>query len=328
MTPAEKKQILQKSAIMSNMSMILLFVVYIILSSVRFTVYSILIMVAIIIANGFMFMHFKDIMRDQDSDENIFQYITDDMSWRYVIYLSIFFLLMLIAQGYIKIVSEYSYIILLNSFIIFIWAVSANNPMVTILVRKSEKLNDLYINSEAAQLSEEMGIKEPEIYVINTNNRIANAFEVNKKESYVFITSYLMSILSTDEITGVLAHELSHIKLKHNRKTLFFNFIVFIIMLNLMSLGLTSTNPVFYYATPLFLLILFAFILFISPAVKRHNEVEADLNAVKYVNKDYLIDGLRRISETDKIPENVMKSLSLDHPSTEKRIKLIENSKS
>jgi STE24 endopeptidase len=37
---------------------------------------------------------------------------------------------------------------------------------------------------------------------------------------------------------------------------------------------------------------------------------------------------LRRISEMDKIPENVMKSLSLDHPSTEKRIRLIENSKS
>ena len=29
----------------------------------------------------------------EDTDENIFQYITDDMSWRYVTYLSIFFLL-------------------------------------------------------------------------------------------------------------------------------------------------------------------------------------------------------------------------------------------
>ena len=44
-------------------------------------------------------------------------------------------------------------------------------------------------------------------------------------------------------------------------------------------------------------------IMIVLPAIKRHNEVEADLNAVKYVNKDYLIDGLRRISETDKIPE-------------------------
>ena len=52
-----------------------------------------------------------------------------------------------------------------------------------------------------------MGIKEPERYVINTNGRIANAFEINKRESYVFITSYLMSILNHDEIVGVLAHE-------------------------------------------------------------------------------------------------------------------------
>jgi STE24 endopeptidase len=328
MTPSDKKRILQKSALLSNMSLIFLFLAYIILSEIPFTIYSLIIMVLIIVANSLLFMHFKNIMRDQESDENIFQYITDDLSWRYVTYLSIFFLAMLIAEGYIKIVNTYSYLIILNAFILFIWAVSANNPLVNILVRKSQKLHDIYINNEAANLSVEMGIKEPEIYIINTNGRIANAFEVNRKESYVFITSYLMSILDHNEIVGVLAHELSHIKLRHNHKTILVNFIVFIIMLNLISLAITSKNPAFYYITPVFLLIFFLFIFVVSPILKRHNEVEADLNAVKYVNKDYLINGLRRISEMDKIPENVMKSLSLDHPSTEKRIRLIENSKS
>ena len=214
MTPADKKQVLQKSAVLSNASLILIFLVYIILSEISFTVYSLVIMVGIIIGNSLLFMHFKNIMRDQESDENIFEYISDDLSWRYVTYLSIFFLVMLIAQGYIKAVNAYSDLIILNAFIIFIWAVSANSPMVNILVRKSEKLQDIYINNEAADLSVEMGIKEPEIYIINTNGRIANAFEVNKKESYVFLTSYLMSILDHDEIVGVLAHELSHIKLR------------------------------------------------------------------------------------------------------------------
>ncbi len=328
MTPADKKQVLQKSAVLSNASLILIFLIYIILSEIPFTVYSLIIMVGIIIGNSLLFMHFKNIMRDQESDENIFEYISDDLSWRYVTYLSIFFLVMLIAQGYIKAVNAYSDLIILNAFIIFIWAVSANSPMVNILVRKSEKLQDIYINNEAADLSVEMGIKEPEIYIINTNGRIANAFEVNKKESYVFLTSYLMSILDHDEIVGVLAHELSHIKLRHNKKTIFVNFIVFIFMLNLISLSFTSTNPSFFYMAPVFFIVLILFIMIVLPAIKRRNEVEADLNAVKYVNKDYLIDGLRRISETDKIPENVMRSLSLDHPSTEKRIRLIENSKS
>ncbi len=328
MTPADKRQVLQKSAVLSNASLILIFLVYIILSEISFTVYSLVIMVGIIIGNSLLFMHFKNIMRDQESDENIFEYISDDLSWRYVTYLSIFFFVMLIAQGYIKAVNAYSDLIILNAFIIFIWAFSANSPMVNILVRKSEKLQDIYINNEAADLSVEMGIKEPEIYIINTNGRIANAFEVNKKESYVFLTSYLMSILDHDEIVGVLAHELSHIKLGHNKKTIFVNFIVFIFMLNLISLSLTSTDASFFYMTPVFFIVLILFIMIVLPAIKRHNEVEADLNAVKYVNKDYLIDGLRRISETDKIPENVMRSLSLDHPSTEKRIRLIENSKS
>ena len=328
MTPSEKKRLLQQSAILSNSSLIFIFFVYIILSEIPFTIFTIIIMVAIILINSFLFIHFKDIMRDQESDENIFQYITDDLSWRYVTYLSVFFLAMLIAQGYIKVVDTYSYLVILNAFIIFIWSISANNPMVNILARKSQKLQDIYLNNEAADLSTQMGIKEPEIYVINTNGRIANAFEINKKESYVFITSYLMSILNHDEIVGVLAHELSHIKLRHNHKTLMVNFIVFIIMLNLVSLAITSTNPFLFYLTPVFFLILLLFIILISPAMKRHNEVQADLNAVKYVNKDYLIDGLRKIAETDKIPENVMRSLSLDHPSTEKRIQLIENSKS
>ena len=148
MTPADKKQILQKSAILSNLSLIIIFFVYIILSEIPFTVYTILVMVSIIIINSLLFMHFKDAMRDQESDENIFQYITDDLSWRYVTYLSIFFLAMLIAQGYIKIVDTYSYLVILNAFIIFIWSISANNPMVNILVRKSEKLQDIYLNKE------------------------------------------------------------------------------------------------------------------------------------------------------------------------------------
>ncbi len=328
MSPQDKKEILRKSAILSNMSLIIIFLVYIILSSITFTLYSLIIMIVIIIINSMLFMHFKNIMRDQESDENIFQYITDDMSWRYVTYISIFFLIILIVQGYIKLVDRYSYLILLNAFIIFVWAVSANNPMVTILIKKSKKLEDIFINNEAAQLSQEMGIKEPEIYVINTNDRIANAFEVNRRESYVFITSYLMNVLDYNELIGVLAHELSHIKLRHNQKTIFINFLFFIVMLNIISLAVTSTNPLFFYTTPLLFLILLLFIGLVVPAIKRHNEVQADLNAVKYVNKEYLIDGLKRISEIDKIPENVMKSLSLDHPSTEKRIRLIENSKS
>ncbi len=328
MLPQDKKEMLQKSALLSNVSLIIIFLVYIILSSIKFTLYSLLIMVVIIVINSLLFMHFKNIMRDQESDENIFQYITDDMSWRYVTYLSIFFLIMLIAQGYISAVDQYSYLILLNAFIVFIWAVSANNPMVTILIKKSKKLQDIFINNEVAHLSEEMNIREPEVYVINTNDRIANAFEVNRRESYIFITSFLMNVLDYNEIIGVLAHELSHIKLRHNQKTIFINFIFFIIMINIITMAITSTNILFFYSTPALFLILLLFIMLVVPAIKRRNEVQADLNAVKYVNKDYLINGLKRISEIDKIPENVMKSLSLDHPSTEKRIKLIENSKS
>ncbi len=323
-----KESVLRKSAILSNLSLIILFITYLALASIKFTLYTILVMIAIIIINTLLFMHFKNIMRGEETDQNIFQYITDDMSWRYVIYLSIFLLAVLLIEGEIPVLSSYSYIVLLNAFLIFIWAISANNPMVNILIRQSKKLEDIFINNEAAELSAQMNINPPEIYILNAGNRIANAFEVNKKESYIFITSYLMQILDQDEIVGVLAHELSHIKLRHNQKTILLNFIVFIALLNLITFSISSTNPTIFYITPLYILVLFLFMALVFPAIKRRHEVQADLNAVKYVNKEYLEDGLRKISEIDKIPENVMRSLSLDHPSTEKRIKLIENSKS
>ncbi|MEM0139852.1 MAG: M48 family metalloprotease [Ferroplasma sp.] len=324
----QKQQILARSALLSNFSLIILFIAYIMLSSIPFSIYTVIVMLSIIIINSLLFMHFKDIMRGTESDENIFQYITDDMSWRYVTYLSIFLLAMLIVEGEIPTLRVYAYLVLLNAFLIFIWAIAANSPMVNILIKKAKRLEDIFINNEVAELASQMNINIPEVYIINTGDRIANAFEVNKKESYIFITSYLMQILDYNEIIGVLAHELSHIKLKHNRKTMLINFVVFIILLNLISISISSVNPSVFYTTPVYVLALIIFIVIISPALKRRNEVQADLNAVKYVDKEYLVDGLRKISEIDKIPENVLRSVSLDHPSTEKRIRLIENSKS
>ncbi len=325
----KEKLVLRNSSIISHTSLFLILISYIVLSGVKFSIFVALTMFVVIMIIAGLFIYFKrNINRSKSSENNVFYYMANDLSWRYVIYLSIFFFIALILGGTIKIVHEYSELIILNAFIIFIWAISANNPMVNFLIGKSVKLSDVFINNEVSQLSTEMNIKDPTVYILNTNNRIANAFEVNSKEAYVFITGYLMNILDYNEIIAVLAHELSHIKLRHNKKTSFINFITFIIIINFISLGLVTGNALLYFASPIFFILLLLFIFLGVPAIKRRNEIKADLNAVKYVNKQYLIDALEKISNIDKIPENVMKSLSLDHPSTAKRVKIIENSKS
>ncbi len=321
-----EKETLKTSAIISHTSLFLILIAYILLSGVKFSLYVALVMLGIIIIIAVLFIYFKRRLKGDNTSENdVFNYMTNDLSWRYVIYISIFFFIALVLEGTVKIFHEYSYLVVLNAFIIFIWVISLNNPIIHFLIRKSVKLSDIFINNEVSQLSTEMNIKDPTVYILNTNNRIANAFEVNSKEAYVFITSFLMNVLDYNEIIAVLAHELSHIKLKHNSKTSFINFIVYIILINLVSVG-SVTSSIFLF--PAFFLLLLVFVFLGVPAIKRRNEVKADLNAVKYVNRQYLIDALEKISNIDKIPDNVMRSLSLDHPSTAKRVKLIENSKS
>ena len=56
-------------------------------------------------------MHFKNIMRDQESDENIFEYISDDLSWRYVTYLTSMFTMGLLAEtAHINIINAFNMI--------------------------------------------------------------------------------------------------------------------------------------------------------------------------------------------------------------------------
>ncbi len=329
MVDNDKEKFLRKSNFISTASLFIIFIAYIILSEITFSIFTIIAMIIIVFIDAALFTYFKYKIHIEyrGNDINIMDYIYSDLSWRYVIYLSIFFLVVLILEGSVNAVRTYSNIIILNAFIFFIWAVAVNNPLVNLLIRKSIKFDDIFINDEISELSMEMGINEPSVFILDTNNRVANAFEINSKEAYVFITGYLKAILDYNEIIAVLAHELSHIKLKHNRKTSLVTFVSYIILMNLASLEFLVNSGILFLLSPVFFVLLIFFIFFVIPAMKRRNEVAADLNAVKYVDKQYLEDALRKISSFDKIPENTLKSLSLDHPSTNKRIDLIEKSK-
>ncbi|MCJ7450139.1 MAG: zinc metalloprotease HtpX [Candidatus Nanohaloarchaeota archaeon QJJ-9] len=73
------------------------------------------------------------------------------------------------------------------------------------------------IHSIVEKLSEKAGIPKPKVYAMDEST--PNAFATGRKpsKSIVCVTSGLISNLSKDEVEGVLAHELSHIK---NRDTL------------------------------------------------------------------------------------------------------------
>lgn len=69
-----------------------------------------------------------------------------------------------------------------------------------------------HIRQDVADLSKKMGIPMPKIWIVNSP--IANAFATgrNPNNASIAYTTGILSILDNDELRGVTAHELSHVK--------------------------------------------------------------------------------------------------------------------
>lgn len=77
---------------------------------------------------------------------------------------------------------------------------------------KAKPSDNKKLNSIVERLSKEAGIPKPKVYIVNT--QIPNAFATGRdpKHAAVAATSGLLETLEEEEIKGVIAHELAHIK--------------------------------------------------------------------------------------------------------------------
>jgi len=78
----------------------------------------------------------------------------------------------------------------------------------------AKELKDEKINAMVEKLAKKSGLPKPKTYIIQTD--IPNAFATgrNKNHAAVAVTKGLIDKLDDDEIEGVIAHEISHIKHK------------------------------------------------------------------------------------------------------------------
>ena len=81
-------------------------------------------------------------------------------------------------------------------------------------IRESE---DLHYYRLVRQLAQKAKLPMPKVYIINSDQPNAFATGRNPENSAVAATTGLLNLLSSEEIAGVMAHELAHIK---NRDTL------------------------------------------------------------------------------------------------------------
>ncbi|MBA3953925.1 zinc metalloprotease HtpX [Candidatus Dependentiae bacterium] len=121
-------------------------------------------------------------------------------------------ILMLIGSligGYNGIIAAFVVSLLVNGFAYFFSA------KMVLSMYKAQPLNAHeygWIDSMVRELIQDYNLPMPKLWLVNT--QVANAFATgrNPKNAHVAVTTGILDILTKEELRGVLAHEISHIK--------------------------------------------------------------------------------------------------------------------
>lgn len=212
-------------------------------------------------------------------------------------------------------------IIIMNLFLISLLSLLLLNPLSN---RKYDKIpsteNDpKIVTADLLDVFHNFGIA-PHLKIIRTDNlKVANAYQ--SKKHYIYVTSYLASKLTHEELKGVVAHEIAHSVMRDNLKLLFFNWLVLSFGINGLLLPFVLKRYYFMVVASFILLWLFSMVLI--PMVQRRFEIRADLLACKVVGKEAVISALCKIDSFNLIPNKFSSLWNMNHPSTYIRKKKI-----
>lgn len=204
------------------------------------------------------------------------------------------------------------------------------NPRIKALQRRSVELDNSEVRQGVKDISLRMGVKVSGIKVIDSDKvKIANAFQTGLIHSYVFLTSFLVKNLTTNENIAIIAHELAHSQKKHVQKTFLFLGIEIGMLGNIFFL---LTVFLFGYSVRVGMVVgifasIFVSVYIFLPLLQRRFEKEADIVAANYTQPRYLIDSLQKISKLNHVPLNIPRYWNTSHPSTSERIDYLSNLK-
>lgn len=168
--------------------------------------------------------------------------------------------------------------------------------------------DDFSLGRVLKNITEEMAISSslgyvPKVYIVDINIPNAFAVGINSKNAAIAVTTGLLSILNRDELQGVIAHEISHIK---NQDTLYLLYAGFILgFFTTLSTSLLHSRPRGKGAAYIFILLIlsliaafFARLLYFS--ISRKREFLADACACQYTRyPSGLASALNKISNYD-----------------------------
>jgi heat shock protein HtpX len=203
------------------------------------------------------------------------------------------------------------------------------------------------LHAQVGRLSQQADLPKPDVAV--ADNRTPNAFATGRSPSHgvVCVTTGLLEALDDDELEGVIAHELAHIK---NRDVAvmtiasFLSTIAFLIVRWGWLFGGRNRNGAPVIVAILVSLVVWVISFLLIRALSRYREYSADRGAVAITgNPSALASALSRISgRMDRVPEEDLREqaemnaffiipiskgfigkIARTHPPTEKRIEAL-----
>jgi heat shock protein HtpX len=129
------------------------------------------------------------------------------------------------------------------------------------------------------QLADRAGLPMPKVYIVDSDQPNAFATGRNPENAAVAATTGLLNILSTEEVAGVMAHELAHVK---NRDTLIMTITATIagaismLATFAMFFGGSRNNPLGFIGTILIMILAPIAAMLVQMAISRTREYAAD----------------------------------------------------
>ena len=191
---------------------------------------------------------------------------------------------------------------------------------------RAEDSNNVELESMLKRLSEKTGLKVAGVKIWDTfNEPVPNAAVAGLLPRYrfVYITRYLLSIFSPQQVEGVVAHELGHLRLGHVNSYMFYSLNLILISI-VIKLSILLYFPQFYPDSTVYTaieLLLFMAVFSVSfTALARHCEFQADAFASRMTSSEVFASTLETLNSIILPPPSIIPNWLLTHPQIQDRI--------
>ena len=194
-----------------------------------------------------------------------------------------------------------------------------------------ERMENKRVYNLVENLCIQQGMTTPSIYVIDDDSLNAFASGINTKTFSITLSKGIIEKLDDDELEGVIAHELTHIRNKDTRLLIIsiifvgiFSFIAEMALRSLRFSGSRKKDGGYIILIAIAVTAICYFIsLFLRFGISRSREYLADAGSAEMTKKPYALANALRKIDSDPLIEAVTRSdvaqLFIEHPQIEKK---------